>query len=594
YPELLLDNRLAQFLNTEDFSYGFFSRGQWIASSGDFNYQKPAASQALSNAAIFQEGISVDGYQHIALENDEGEVVVVSAKDYRWYDVLANFSFWFVLWLFLVFAWMVVYALVSLYRGYKPTYASRIQLYIYAAFILPLSVLAVATLSISNQTYKREFNEQIASRSEALTETIAPWLEAEDAASETGELTQQLASLAKSSQTDLSLFDANGQLLATSQPLMFENQLQARHLNREAFYRVAVLKENYVVCSEQIGTLQYSSSYRAVRAGATGELLGIVNFPFFQSARTTEKSQALVVGNILVVFVVVFLLFNFISLYAVNWLTFPLKFITRTLGATTLTGKNNRLQWNSNDEIGMMVTEYNRMVQNLENSKAELARTQKESAWREMAQQVAHEIKNPLTPMKLTLQRMELSSAKETEDKQRAIKTLLQQVEILNGIASSFNSFAKMPVPILNQVNLVQTVTKAVALYAQGAAGQVSFSAPARASWIMGDEQLLIRIFSNLIINGLQANATESEARVMVTIESDPNRAIVSFADNGAGISEEVKDKIFIPSFSTKRSGSGLGLAIAKQGIEHMNGKIWFETKSGEGSTFFVELPVIN
>ncbi len=592
YPELLLDNRLTQFLNTEDFSYGFFSRGQRIASSGDFNYQQPQAVKALSDASIFREGVLAHGYHHIAVENDEGEVVVVSAKDYRWYNVLANFSFWFVLGLLAVFLWMVVYALTSLYRGYKPTYAARIQLYIYAAFILPLAVLAVATLSISNQTSERELNEQIAARSEALTETIAQWMEAGDSTRNTGTLSQQLADLAKSSQTDVSLFDPHGALLATSQPLIFENQLQPRYLNREAFHRVAVLEENYVVCSEQIGKLQYSSSYRAVRAGASAKLLGVVNFPFFQSARTSEKSQALVVGNILVVFVVVFLLFHFISLYAVNWLTFPLKFITRTLAATTLTGKNNPLQWQSNDEIGMMVAEYNRMVQNLENSKAELARTQKESAWREMAQQVAHEIKNPLTPMKLTLQRMELGAGQGPPERQQAIKTLLQQVEILNGIASSFSSFAKMPLPILERVNITQAVGKAVALYDQGALGKVVFSAHLPELWVMGDEQLLIRIFANLIINGLQANEGENEARVDVAINGYDQKAIISFVDNGSGIAEALRDKIFIPSFSTKKSGSGLGLAIAKQGVEYMNGRIWFESRAGTGSSFFVELPI--
>lgn len=593
YPELLLDNRFAQFVNTEDFSYGFFSQGQWVVSSGDFNYRQEPTVEALSNVALFSVGLSVGGYRHIALKNDEGEVVVVSAKDYRWYDVLANFSFWFVLGLILVFCWMVIYALLSLYRGYKPTYAARIQLYVYGAFILPLVALAVATVSISNQTYKQEQNDQIESRSEALTEMVASWLELPAPVRDGGTLSKQLATLSKSSQIDVSLFDARGELLASSQPLIFENQLQPRHLNRHAFHRVTILNENYVVCSEQIGNLRYSSSYRAVR-GASGKLLGVVNFPFFQSAQANEKSQALVVGNIMVVFVVVFLLFNFISMYAVNWLTFPLKFITHTLGATTLTGKNNPLQWKSNDEIGMMVTEYNRMLQNLENSKAELARTQKESAWREMAQQVAHEIKNPLTPMKLTLQRMELSADIDAQQKKRAIKTLLQQVEILDGIASSFSSFAKMPVPTFNQINLVQTIAKAIALYAQGASGKVLFTLSAGDWWVMGDEQLLMRIFSNLIINGLQANPDDSAAKVVVSMNAGNQRAIVSFADNGVGISEEVMDKIFIPSFSTKKSGSGLGLAIAKQGIEHMNGKIWFETKARIGSTFYIELPLIN
>jgi signal transduction histidine kinase len=593
YPELLLDNRFAQFLNTEDFSYGFFLRGQLITSNGDFNYRHYNTAKILSNPLLFAQGVTVDGYNHIAVDNEGSEVVVVSAKVYEWYHVLANFSFWFVAGLIIVFCWILVLALMSFYRSYKLSYSTRIQMYIYAAFILPLLALAIATLTITNNSYHRERNDNAADKSEVIAETIAQTIELADSSQSIQGISAQLASLAKSSQTDITLFNAQGELLASSQPLIFENQLQSKHLNREAYYRLSTLHENYVVRSEQIGALQYSSTYRAVRAPLTGSLLGVVNFPFFQSAKTTEQLQALVFSNILVVFVVVFLLFNILSTYAVNWLTFPLKFITRSLSATTLTGENKPLHWKSNDEIGMMVAEYNRMLQNLESSKAELARTQKESAWREMAQQVAHEIKNPLTPMKLMLQRMELNAAFETDEKKQALKTMLQQVEILNGIATSFSSFAKMPVPILTKTNLVQSLSKAVALYAHGTYGNVVFNTEYSEVLVMGDEQLLTRIFSNLIINGLQAHASESEATVEVTLEIDKSTATISFADNGSGIPEGYEDKIFIPSFSTKKTGSGLGLAIAKQGIEHMNGKIGFEANENVGCRFYIQLPVI-
>src|SRR5262249_54368484 len=163
---------------------------------------------------------------------------------------------------------------------------------------------------------------------------------------------------------------------------------------------------------------------------------------------------------------------------------------------------NKPLNWQSNDEIGWMVQEYNRMLANLEKSKIELARSQKESAWREMAQQVAHEIKNPLTPMKLTLQQLEMSlhngGSFPKEKAEGAVKNLLIQLEILNEIATSFSSFARMPAPILHRTDIVRLVEKAVALYANHPLGKVTLTSTPPSLIVLGDDQLLSRIFSNL------------------------------------------------------------------------------------------------
>ncbi|MFM7857420.1 MAG: hypothetical protein ACKO96_37245, partial [Flammeovirgaceae bacterium] len=241
YPELLLDNRLTQFLNTEDFSYGFFLQGQLITSNGDFNYRHYNTATMLANPLLFTQGIIANGYSHLAVDNEGSEMVVVSAKVYNWFHVLANFSFWFVVGLIIVFCWVLVLALMSFHRSYKLSYSARIQMYIYAAFILPLVALAVATLTITNKSYHRERNDGAAAKSEVIAETIAQWLELADSLQNIQGISAQLASLAKSSQTDVSLFNAHGELLASSQPLIFENQLQSKHLNREAFYRLSNL-----------------------------------------------------------------------------------------------------------------------------------------------------------------------------------------------------------------------------------------------------------------------------------------------------------------------------------------------------------------
>jgi nitrogen fixation/metabolism regulation signal transduction histidine kinase len=234
------------------------------------------------------------------------------------------------------------------------------------------------------------------------------------------------------------------------------------------------------------------------------------------------------------------------------------------------------------------------MLFKLSESKAELEQTQRERAWREIAQQVAHEIKNPLTPMKLTLQQMEramqggTNSAEKTE---KAIRTLLTQVDTLNEIASSFSSFAKMPEPVIQRLELVSLVKRIVDLHSQS--GELNVQTSWKELYVMGDEQLLGRTFSNIILNAFQAAVPGRNNTVNISIEKTGSTCRIVFADNGKGIEATIAERIFVPYFTTKKSGSGLGLAIAKQAIEHMKGRLWFETKPGKGTTFFIELPSI-
>jgi nitrogen fixation/metabolism regulation signal transduction histidine kinase len=252
--------------------------------------------------------------------------------------------------------------------------------------------------------------------------------------------------------------------------------------------------------------------------------------------------------------------------------------------------------WRANDEIGLMVNEYNKMVENLEQSKIELSRIQKESAWREIAKQVAHEVKNPLTPMKLTLQQMEMGILKgdlSLDKTKKSVRTLLEQVEILNEIAASFSAFARMPAPILQKIELSSLVKRIVDLHSDYKEGTVKIIALDAPVFIMGDEQLLSRVFSNIILNALQSRDDESRIEVLVSVVQRDGFCHLSFEDNGMGIDPALGDKIFLPHFSTKKSGSGLGLAIARQGVEQNGGTIRFETQIDKGTTFHIVIPTI-
>ena len=254
--------------------------------------------------------------------------------------------------------------------------------------------------------------------------------------------------------------------------------------------------------------------------------------------------------------------------------------------------------WNSDDEIGLLVGEYNKMLVNLEESKKALARSEKESAWREMAQQVAHEIKNPLTPMKLNLQHLkrtlENNGSENDGYTNKSINNLLHQIETLNDIATSFSAFAKMPIPKNERLELTGVVKSAANLHANDQAIRLMTQLEKGPIYVMGDEKLFGRIINNLIINGIQAVPPERNPEIVVKLIKINKKVVIEVQDNGLGISEDIAKKVFIPNFSTKESGSGIGLAIAKRGIEQTGGSIWFETDMNKGTSFFIELPMVD
>jgi nitrogen fixation/metabolism regulation signal transduction histidine kinase len=234
----------------------------------------------------------------------------------------------------------------------------------------------------------------------------------------------------------------------------------------------------------------------------------------------------------------------------------------------------------------------------LEASKKVLASTEKESAWREMAKQVAHEIKNPLTPMKLTLQhllRLEKEGKLEDADKlKKSLETLIHQVDALSGIASSFSTFAKMPLPNNELMNFKEVLLRVLELFKTDKRMELEFQDDSFTDQItiLGDDKLFGRVISNLIINGMQAVEAGTKPQIRIWLWLTDRAVFLEISDNGKGIPVELRDKIFIPNFSTKSQGSGLGLAIAKSGVETAGGKIWFETEVGKGTTFFLTFPL--
>ena len=595
YPELLIDNRFQQFYRTHDISYAVYGR-DLLYSSGDFNYERLFKREYLGDPDIHLNGIVLGDYVHVAVEDGNNRVAVVSSPVAPSNFVMANFSFLLVLGLSVLLIFILVQGLITLVRGSTLFFSARIQLMLNLAFFIPLFVVSATTLRLTSQASQEQLNAEYLGKSRSFGTQLEAML---GAYSEPGELDavdfeNQVTDLAKLFNLDANVYDPQGELMASSQPAIFTNGLASPYADPEALRRIKQ-GENLMVLTEDVGSLHYYVSYASLKSPVTGKLIGVLGVPFFQSLISLEKIQVRILANILNVFAVIFIILIVLSYVVSEWLTFPLHFITRSLSRTTLTKINQPLRWNANDEIGLMVKEYNQMLYKLGESKAELEQSQRERAWREIAQQVAHEIKNPLTPMKLTLQQLErhLQSGNDLKDKtSKALASLLSQVDTLNEIASSFSSFAKMPVPDIQKLELVSLLRRIVDLHGQS--GTITFKHPHGDVPVMGDPQLLGRVFSNIILNAFQAARPGIAARVEIVLERVDDVYRISFKDNGRGIDPDFADRVFLPHFSTKRSGSGLGMAISRQGIEQMNGRIEFTTRPGEGTTFVIDLPVVS
>jgi nitrogen fixation/metabolism regulation signal transduction histidine kinase len=468
YPELLVDNRFSHYFKSKEFSYAVYSKGKLTNSFGEFNYDKDFDESWLTTSLLFQNGVAKNGFYHIGIEDLSGQSAIVSARVYPVFFLITNFSFLFVLGLVVVLLVLLIIGAATWSRGTRLDYAARIQGYVYLAFFLPLVTVSITTLSLTNRSAEVQLQTEYEERSRILGEKMSGPLEEFMKDPDHYRSENQIAELANLADLDASVYGADGKLIVSSQPLIFENQLLSTLINRKAWHAIARDKETSFIADEKIGKLRYNCAYVAVKSAQSGSELGILSIPFFGSAQSLEKIQINVLANILTVFVLVFILFSVLSFLVANGLTFPLRFIAKSIKKTTLTDKNQIIQWNSNDEIGLLAGEYNRMIKNLEQSRNELARVQKETAWREIAKQVAHEIKNPLTPMKLTLQQMEQSLDNKDlspEKSRKAVATLLTQLEILNEIATSFSTFARMPAPVLERIDLHALLKNIVGLH---------------------------------------------------------------------------------------------------------------------------------
>ncbi|SOD97533.1 sensor histidine kinase [Spirosoma fluviale] len=616
YPDLLIDTKFNQSVDTQDYSYAFFSgplsgsysqgqaqRHKRLFSTGSYNYDRKLDLSLLDNSALFVNGVPSNGYLHVAQRSQDGRIVVVSSAEYPFRNIFSNFSFLYLLLVLTVIIVILGYAINYGFSQFSINYSTRIQILLNVAFFLPLLFVIVIIVKVINSNYVANQESAYISNTRNIAANFLTYLDEHVNAKKRSKasMEEELAKIARDADIYINLFDTQGRLYTSTRPIIYERGYLSKYINPEAFTHIIEDKENERLLNESLGNKEYRTAYAGIKS-YDGRLLGVLSVPYFYARPELDHQIIEVVASALSIFTGLFLFFLILSYFASHILTKPLRLLTQKIRKTNLELPNDPLPWQSDDEIGLLIREYNRMLVKLEESKQALAQNEKQSAWREMAKQVAHEIKNPLTPMKLTLQHLQRTlpggndsgSANDPARRimLRAFDSLLDQIDNLSDIATSFSEFAKMPLPKKEVFEVTSVFNKTADLYADDKRISLQREIMNGPVMTIGDRQMIGRILTNLLINAIQSVPVDRRPIIGLKLFVNVDNVQIEIHDNGAGIPESIRSKVFLPNFSTKRGGSGLGLAIAKRGVEHAGGTIWFETTEDVGTSFFVSLPL--
>ena len=394
---------------------------------------------------------------------------------------------------------------------------------------------------------------------------------------------------------EINIFGLDGKLLKSSKAA-FSVDTIAPPIPKYILKLVQSSIEKRYVDIKNIDGIKNRSSFSLIK-DEKFKPLGILNIPYVEDDSFYEKELQNFLIRLGQVYAFMLLIAFGLAYFLSTYITKSLKTISDKLRDTSLDQKNEKIVLEANSkEINLLIKAYNGMVDELEESALKLAQSEREEAWREMAKQVAHEIKNPLTPMRLTVQSFQRKfDTNDPELKQKLndySKTLIQQIDTMSSVASAFSNFASMPAQQNETLNVVNIVEMTLDIFNED---YIVFESDEKSIISKMDRAQLIRIITNLVKNAIQSiPENQVEKSVLVSVKKQDNNVLILVKDNGIGIEPDNIARIFEPKFTTKNSGMGLGLGIIKNIIENYKGTITFETEFGKGATFIVSLPIIN
>ena len=591
FPRLLISSKASVLRSLEKYSIAKYHNKKLVSKYGEFGY--PSSPFTLPDSQ--KKGyMNYGGYNHYIFKQTQKDAIIISTRAFTFLEILTSFSYVFTFFGIIVLPFYFLRSGKILFRN-TISLALKIQLLLVGIVFFSLFAFGWGSgLFVRNQYNAfttKIISEKLVSLEIEMRNKIGEmkYLDVYE-----NYINFLLIKLSKVFVTDINLYDPKGHLLASSRPKVFNIGLIGEQMNAKAYNQLKIQNKSEFSHQENIGELNYISAYLPF-FNSDGKLLAFVNLQHFGQQQELESQIQQFLVAIINVFMLLLAISIILAIVMSNWVTKPLRFLQTNLSLIQFGKKNQVINYDKNDEIGVLIREYNKKLVELEQTAEQLTKSERESAWRDMAKQVAHEIKNPLTPMKLSIQQMmrvfekENPAAKEKVD--RLAISLIEQIDGLTRIANEFSNFAKMPSPVLEKVELIDIIKNVISIFEQeGVTIQFECSPPKIE--LQADKDQIIRAINNLLQNSIQAFDRKGRGLINLKINLENEICKIAITDNGKGIPEDRQNKVFVPYFTTKSTGTGIGLSITKQIIENHNGKIYFESQENKGTTFIIELPI--
>ncbi|MGN6437960.1 MAG: sensor histidine kinase [Agriterribacter sp.] len=608
YPELFKQAEDYSFEYAPDYAYAIYESGTLLVYVNDYSFPTSLTSNDTPTQEFEEK--KVNGYSELWYKNGS-KVIVITRRSNFMMEAITLFAYLFCSFLLLMVMFQV--ASIIILSGFRwsalreiSEFNIRSQIYGTVIFVSIFSFIVVGAATILfftasyNKNNRDKLSRSIQDISTELKNKVSDHRVADDIIqvydSAYGKaVRQQITDMAQLHNADVNLYNSDGSLQISSQPFVYNKGVLSRMMDPLAFYNLSRQKKIQYVQEEKYGKMNYLSIYVPVLAD-NRKTVAYLNIPYFNSQNRLKQEISSFLVTIINLNAFIFLLSGIIALFLTNRITGSFTLISAMMRDVNLGKHNAEIVWKKKDEIGVLVKEYNKMVQKLEESAAALAKTEREGAWREMARQVAHEIKNPLTPMKLSIQYLQKAiynnAPNVKELSSNVAQTLVEQIDHLSRIAAEFSQFANIGNARNEIFDLNAVVSSLVSLHDVQEKVDLEWHPDAEPLMVEADKTQINRLFTNLLQNAIEAIPEDEHGTVTIREKRNTDSFIMSIHDNGAGIPKSVRSSIFTPNFTTKTSGTGLGLAICKGIVEQSRGSIWFDTEEGKGTTFYVELPL--
>lgn len=482
---------------------------------------------------------------------------------------------------------------LKLFISKRKSLRYKIQLTVLSSIIGSFMIIAFITLIYLRNSYQHTHLQKV----ETLIESFLHKYDLNDVLSKIKDgnpnIMSDIDNFSSIHNCDIQFYNNDG----TSYP--YRKNQNTHKINPRAYKELHQQDRNLAILTNNANSfLDDYGKIAFLRIEQSGVIQGILKIDSANPERSLSQGLSNFLSTLLNVYVFLFLIAGTIAIALANSITKPISVLGDNLKNLKLGKRQEPLKWENQDELGDLINDYNLTVEKLEESAKLLAITERESAWREMAKQVAHEIKNPLTPMKLSIQHLKMASGKAENPQikkmiERVSLTLLEQIDALSDIASEFSNFAHFPKPENQTTVLNEVIETAHDLFRKRDDMQINLYVPIDEIYVFADKNYLLRVFNNLLKNAIQAIPTDRSGKIEIRLFKKNGYALVEIEDNGTGIPEDMHDKVFTPNFTTKNSGTGLGLAISNNIIESFNGRIYFHTQVDKGTIFNVEIPLM-